>query len=495
LAGTIDPFASSQPVIHTQKQVSYASAFLLAVLVALCGMAVWLATSFAVKGIDQARYREVAAEAARSGALAAIYRLPLAPDKEFYLHGGDDCLTLSMLIAPQESRLKAAISPRVPVGQFHIGADALEGFPPHPYCEGLAAMLQALKEPGDRSGSLPELIYYHRYIHGTVTIAALVLSIFSFKTATTLILAACNALLAWLIIAAALRVRSPSPSERRRAGAFLSIGLALALFYAVPLFDRSFCFAPVDMTIFGFILFGLFQPLGKISEMRLVLAAASFGTAIAIFDRLVGGIPMALAVLMVLVVLGEAQNRTTFLRRLALALGTFISALFVCVLCKQFIVFVIWGPDALLDFAGRLGQRTGGGVREELSDSIKQRLHDSGLSLSWLDSNFFSRIIFAGIMLVYSSFVLGWGSHVLGATLVALPVPLLLLLAYFAARSRPLPSWPLELLVIVGAAMIPFAWYLVFLNHAILHSAILVRPLTLTAALVIVGWLYSPARS
>jgi hypothetical protein len=165
------------------------------------------------------------------------------------------------------------------------------------------------------------------------------------------------------------------------------------------------------------------------------------------------------------------------------------------VILKQTIVLAVWGPDALADFAGRLGQRTGGGVTEELSDSVKQKLHDAGLSLPWLDSNFGSRIVFASIMLIYSSFVLGWGSHVIGATLVILPVVLLLLLAYFATRARPLPSWPLELLIIVTAAMIPFAWYLVFLNHAILHSAILVRPLTLTAALVIVAWLYSPARS
>jgi hypothetical protein len=486
LARTIDPFAKSQPIIHTQKQVTYAAAFLLAVLVALCGMAVWFATSFAVRGIDQTRYRDVAAEAARSGVLAAIYRLPLAPDKEFYLHGGDDCLTLSMLIAPQESRLKAAISPRVPVGQFQIGADAREGFPPHPYCEGLAAMLQALKGPGDRTSSLPEMIYYHRYIHGTVTIAALLLSILSFATATTLLLAACYALLAWLIIAAALRLRSTSPAERRRAGAFLAIGLALALFYALPLFDRSFCFAPLDITIIGFILFGLFQPLGRISGIGLVLAAASLATAVTIFDRLVGGIPTALAILIVLIVLGEAQDRQTFIRRLALALVAFIAGVAVCVVCKQLIVLATWGPDALADFASRLGQRTGGGVTEELSDSIKQRLHDVGLSLSWLDSSFFSRVVFAGIMLTYSAFVLGWGSHVLGAAIVILPIPLLLLLMYFAMRGCPLQSWPLELLAIVGAAMIPFAWYLVFLNLTILHSSFVVRPLALTAALTAV---------
>jgi hypothetical protein len=146
------------------------------------------------------------------------------------------------------------------------------------------------------------------------------------------------------------------------------------------------------------------------------------------------------------------------------------------------------------DFANRLAKRTGGGVAEELSDSVKHRLKEVGLSLQWLDSNFGSRIIFAGIMVIYSAFVLGWGSHVLGAAIVILPVPLLLLLTYFATRGRSFQNWPLELLVMIGAAMIPFAWYLVFLNHTILHSSFMVRPLALSAGLVAVVWIYSSAR-
>ena len=60
-------------------------------------MAIWLTISFAVMGVDQARYREVVNEAATTGSLVDIYRLLFAPSKEFYPHGGDDCLTLAML--------------------------------------------------------------------------------------------------------------------------------------------------------------------------------------------------------------------------------------------------------------------------------------------------------------------------------------------------------------------------------------------------------------
>jgi hypothetical protein len=474
--------------------LSRATVVVLATLIAVSAMALWFATSYAVMGTHQARYLAVAEEAVNSGALAEVYRLPFAPTKEFYVHG-DDCLTLSMLIAPRESRLKAAISPRVPVGQFQVEADSQEKLPPgQPYCNGLAATLKAVKNPTDNEKPrLPELIYYHRYIHGIVTVAALLLGIVSFQSAITLLLATCYTLLAWLIIASALRLRSTIASERRRATAFLCIGLSLALFYAMPIFDRSFCFAPIDIAIIGFVLFGLFHPLGKISELGLVLATASFGAAIAIFDRLVGGIPIALAVLVLLVVLGEAQDRT-LARRLSVALAAFITAIVVCIASKQLLVVAVWGPDPVIDFATRLGQRTGGGVTEEVSESVRRRLEEVGLNLSQLDSNFAFRVVFAAIMLLYSAFILGWGSHLLGAAIVILPSPLLLLLAYFAVRGQPWRNYPLEVIAIVGAAMIPFAWYLVFLNSTILHSSIMVRPLVLSVALVPMVWIFTRAQ-
>jgi hypothetical protein len=474
--------------------LAYTSVFLLAVLVALSGMAIWLTISFAVMGVDQARYREVVNEAATTGSLVDIYRLPFAPSKEFYPHGGDDCLTLAMLIAPREARLKAAVSPMAPVGQVHIGDDGRGDFPPHPFCDALAAMLHAQLGLGESVSSLPEMAYYHRYIHGTVTIAAVLLSMLSFESASIVLLGTCYALLACLIIATGFRFRSKLQSEQRRAAAFLFLGLSLSLFYAIPLFGRSLSFAPIDIVVIGFVLFGLFQPLARVSETKLVLSSASFGTAIAIFDHLAGGIPISLVTLIVLVTVGESQDRRSLIRRLALALAAFLAAIVTCLACKQLLVFAIWGLDPVTDFANRLGKRTGGGVAEELSDSVKHRLKEVGLSLQWLDSNFGSRIIFAGIMVIYSAFVLGWGSHVLGAAIVILPVPLLLLLTYFATRGRSFQNWPLELLVMIGAAMIPFAWYLVFLNHTILHSSFMVRPLALSAGLVAVVWIYSSAR-
>jgi hypothetical protein len=92
-------------------------------------------------------------------------------------------------------------------------------------------------------------------------------------------------------------------------------------------------------------------------------------------------------------------------------------------------------------------------------------------------------------MLIYSAFILGWGSHVLGAAIVIIPVPLLLWLTYRATRHAREKGWPLELLAIFAAALIPIAWYVAFLNHTILHSAFMVRPMALAAGLAAVAWI------
>ena len=78
--------------------------------------------------------------------------------------------------------------------------------------------------------------------------------------------------------------------------------------------------------------------------------------------------------------------------------------------------------------------------------------------------------------MVYSAFIIGWGSHVLGAAILLLPVPLLMLSAYGAARRSRFQRWPLENLALLGAAMIPFVWDLAFLNHTILHSSFMGAP-------------------
>jgi hypothetical protein len=76
-----------QHLADVHPRLAWQAVVLLSALLALAAMALWLALSFALAGIEPARYRDVAIEAARSGTLAEVYRLPFAPGKEFYTHG------------------------------------------------------------------------------------------------------------------------------------------------------------------------------------------------------------------------------------------------------------------------------------------------------------------------------------------------------------------------------------------------------------------------
>jgi hypothetical protein len=98
-------------------------------------------------------------------------------------------------------------------------------------------------------------------------------------------------------------------------------------------------------------------------------------------------------------------------------------------------------------------------------------------------------------MLTYSSFYLGWGSHVLGAAIVLLPTPLLLAFAVSSLRDRGQTAQSRERLALAAAGMVPVAWYVVFANHTILHSSYMVRPLALNLALCIVSALAGRPRA
>ena len=80
-------------------------------------------------------------------------------------------------------------------------------------------------------------------------------------------------------------------------------------------------------------------------------------------------------------------------------------------------------------------------MEANLSDSAKATLAAFHIDPQWLDANVLTRVAFAGLMLIYSSFFLGWGSHLLGAAIVLLPTPLLMpSLVRHAATAAP-PRW------------------------------------------------------
>lgn len=457
-----------------------AIAITIAVLTAFLGMIALFGINFAVTKISPEHYRRVIAEAVDSGTLATVTHLPFAPRKDIHPFGGNDCVILGALVIPRGPPLEASVSPRMPTGVDIEGISGPPGYPPMAFCLQLA---QAMKTPSEPS----QPTYIHRYIHGDITVAALLLAFMPLGTASRAMLSACYAMLGTVALLALLRLRVGSATERRRAAAFLIIAATLAVCYGLPLFGRSFSFAPTDFVIFAFILYGMLQPLGRIPRHRLIVAAAAFGTLIAILEILTGGVPMGLATLIALIALGEAPDQKTLLDRLVVVTTAFTAAIVACFGYKMLAVGAAFGTSGLSEFVGALGHRMDGSVQSLLSDNAKEALKTLRIDPLWIDANVLTRILFAGVMLTYSSFFLGWGSHLLGAAIVLVPTPLLLALGFSSLRDRGRSTVSRERLALAAAGMAPALWYLVFANHTILHSSYMVRPLALNVALCIVS--------
>jgi hypothetical protein len=456
------------------------------VTVAFLGMTALFGINFAVTQISPEHYRRVVVEALESGTLATVTHLPFAPSKDIYPYGGNDCLILGALVMPRDARIKASVSPRLPLSADSEDIKSAPGYPIAGLCLALAATMRTIAR-NPAPDQFPEPSYYHRYIQGDTTVAALLLAAMSFATATTGLLAACYAMLAAIALLALLRLRTGVPAERRRAGAFLIIAAALACLYGLPVFDRSFSFAPTDLVIFAFILYGLLQPLGAIPLQRFIFAAAIFGTLIAMLEFLTGGVPLGLATLIALIGLGRPPDWGTLRNRVAVGTAAFAAAVIACFGYKLLAVAAVFGTNELSVFFETLGQRMGGSVEANLSESARATLAAYHINPQWLDANILTRVAFAGLMLIYSSFFLGWGSHLLGAAIVLLPTPLLIALACFSYRDRCASPLARERLAFAAAGAVPVVWYVVFANHTILHSSYMVRPLALNVALCVVA--------
>jgi hypothetical protein len=191
--------------------------------------------------------------------------------------------------------------------------------------------------------------------------------------------------------------------------------------------------------------------------------------------------------LIALIALGGTSDWRTLHNRVAVGTAAFAAAIVACFSYKLLAVAAVFGTNELSIFFETLGQRMGGSVEANLSDSVKAALAAYHINPQWIDANILTRAAFAGLMLTYSSFFLGWGSHVLGATIVLLPTPLLIAVGYFSYPDRCISERARERLGLALAGGVPVAWYVLFINHTILHSSYMVRPLALNLALCVVA--------
>lgn len=361
-----------------------------------------------------------------------------------------DCTLANMMLAPPAGRLADAISNR------HVALNPAWSDPRVPAtsdCQGLA---RAIPELGAGYGDV-QFQSNDRYILGVRVVGRVMLSLMRFDTMANVLRGIAFALLGVLGAAALWKLRAAPDGEARLfAAGYAIITLCLALLYGVHYFDATLYFAPPDVTHFIFIAISLFVPLARMRGAALALYAASYGSLIAIFESLTGGIPFALAMLPLLLALGFRGERRAYFAKLLLLWGSFCVAVVVCFAIKKGLVIAYLGDQ------------------ESLLSILFYRMYgtlppESGVELSL-------RYLLASYR--RWSGLIAFGSPNLGTALVLAALAVFAVAAWRGRKSPTSYDRPILVACWLGVAVL-MLWSAAFLNHTAVHPYFMARLLVI----------------
>jgi hypothetical protein len=440
--------------------------------IVLAAAAILAALSAATAQVDRAIYRQRATEAIRTGVLAEPALTPLRGDRpnrygfnESRYHF-NDCLIMTMLVLePKDRGLRKAISPLIPADSVRLRMR--NDVPRHAMCDNLVRSLHDPRIERD---------YYHRYVHGDWIVAALLLYFLPLSHASSALFALILMLPIAMGIVAARRVRDPHNSHRPREAAYFGMSIGFLLFSGVWLFGWSFSFAPSDIVLLGFLMFGYRFPLTTISRPKLIYATAVLGCLTAVFEFLNGATPAALAIILASLAFNSGLRVREALQRGLLGLSSFSLAFATTFLCKAAAVAALWGWPEAADAGTQLGWRLGASPGFVTSEAA-QRLVSLGLSPAWFESSRAGGFLFSYMKMVYYSDNLVLGSRFLGFLAIAVGPALLIVTAGVMWARSASRETKARAMLLLGAGLVVFAWYFAFTNHTLGHAHFMMRPL------------------
>ncbi len=378
-------------------------------------------------------------------------------------HQHNDCLILSYFFMPYSSPIERVVSPIAP-----FAGNA---------CAALQNLAQG-EPPGAETG------YYHRYLHGHRVVAAALVEPFGVGGARSVLYYSCYGILFLGICGFLLRYAAPqrSPASRSLLSghngvedlAAAALLVPFLLFYGLPYYGMSFSHGPADITLFVFLVGGLWFNLLTARAAVFAIVIATFACFTAYFEFLTGGAPIGVAALIGVLVVNSlrVQDAELLRSRIWSGIAIYIAAFIAVFAIKVVAAAIVFGPDVVTDFASQLKTRISGNyadsvdVEKTLAWGFDPRGHDTYSIYS---------VIFLVAKMVYSSSYLAYGSLLLGALLLVASGGgiVFMLIRQWRRPADKLGSarlWGLA----ASAAVIP-GWYLLFLNHSIIHASFMIR--------------------
>ncbi|TMJ02360.1 MAG: hypothetical protein E6G97_12820 [Alphaproteobacteria bacterium] len=453
-----------------------AGLYLRAMLAALAAIALFFAMSYASSFVDRG---EIAAKLEAANARHAFRQTWAAGSgRAIPRFGGNDCLLLAALLQAYPSRAAQTISARIPPADAQPPARA--GDPTIPACLQLIAALER------RDHADPNAVYYHRYLHGQRVFAALALAV-AFPEALGRFTLLANVVCLLLVLVPALR--RWRTGERRERG-FAAIAATLLLFDGLWLFGIYFSFGLSDLVLSLFLLYAYRRGTAQVSEPAFASAVALFGVATAVFEFLTGGIPFGLALLLGIVALDSPDDRAALLRRAFHGTAIFALAILATFAVKLALVMLVIDPAVLAEFRAALLTRTGSSFVANLPPQEVAWVARFGIDVSSLDRHWIFALAYMLARLAYATFVIGYGSPILGMVIMGTAAVTTTVLLIRRAHSADGPIARTRLLILFASALAMPVWSLVFLSHTLLHAIWMVRPFAWFIALagILVSW-------
>jgi hypothetical protein len=377
-----------------------------------------------------------------------------------------------MMVAPPADALTEAMSNRRPVTDSTVEDPRV----PYSFCQDF---LRAFPEFAADGSDRVQFVAYDRYILGMRILGRILLSIMPVQAMRWFLLALLYGLLAAIALIAAWRLlRSPPAiAARARAAAFIAIPACLALFYGLSYYGPTLNFGALDATHFAFILVSLLVPLGETKPITLAIAAATYGSLVAFFEFLTGGIPFALAMLPLLLALGFRGGARSYGAKLAVLWGSFCLAVVVAFALKMLL--------AHLFFAGRIA----------FIGPLTERMFGAfGPLPNAPDTSWGSVLRYLPASYGYQSRNIAWGSWNLGRVVVPAALCTILIVTWRHRKALRTFGQPVVAAVWLSLGAL-IAWVVVFFNHTATHPFSQVRllaiPILAASVLVateIVSW-------
>src|SRR5256885_13443146 len=356
------------------------------------------------------------------------------------------------------------ISARIPPADAQPPARA--GDPTIPACLQLIA---ALERPDHAD---PDAGYYLRYLHGQRVFAALALAIVSPEALGWITLSLNVICLLAVLLPALWRWRMGAWREK----GFAAIAATLLLFDGLWLFGIYFSFSLSDLVLSAFLLYAYRRGIAHAPEPVFATAVALFGAATAIFEFLTGGIPFGLALLLCVIALDGPDARTALLRRAFHGTVIFALAILVAFAIKLALVMLAIEPNVLAEFGAALTTRTGSSFVANLPPQELAWVARFGIDVSSLDRRWIYAALYMLARLGYATFVIGYGSPVIGMAIMGVAVVTTAALLIQRTRTARDSIARTRLLVLFVSALVMPVWSLVFLSHTLLHAIWMVRP-------------------